>query len=79
VEALRARVEGELDSLKAIVERRIPPDDAALSEGIERARAGEAVFGNFDTTQAEADYNAALDRVIAERGIDPERDRKSVV
>jgi len=28
--ALRARVEGELDSLKAIVERRIPPDDAAL-------------------------------------------------
>ena len=28
--ALRARVEGELDSLKAIVERRIPPDDTAL-------------------------------------------------
>jgi chemosensory pili system protein ChpA (sensor histidine kinase/response regulator) len=28
--ALRARVEGELDSLKAIVERRIPPDDMAL-------------------------------------------------
>jgi chemosensory pili system protein ChpA (sensor histidine kinase/response regulator) len=28
--ALRARVEGELESLKAIVERRIPPDDTAL-------------------------------------------------
>ena len=28
--ALRSRVEGELESLKAIVERRIPPDDAAL-------------------------------------------------
>ena len=28
--ALRARVEGELDSLKAIVERRIAPDDTAL-------------------------------------------------
>jgi chemosensory pili system protein ChpA (sensor histidine kinase/response regulator) len=28
--ALRARVEGELDSLKAIVDRRIPPDDTAL-------------------------------------------------
>ena len=28
--ALRARVEGELDSLRAIVERRIPPNDAAL-------------------------------------------------
>jgi chemosensory pili system protein ChpA (sensor histidine kinase/response regulator) len=28
--ALRSRVEGELESLKAIVERRIPPDDTAL-------------------------------------------------
>jgi len=28
--ALRARVEGELDSLRAIVERRTPPNDAAL-------------------------------------------------
>ncbi len=28
--ALRARVEGELDSLRAIVERRTPPSDAAL-------------------------------------------------
>ena len=28
--ALRARVEGELESLKAIVERRMPPDDTAL-------------------------------------------------
>ncbi|HVN42161.1 MAG TPA: Hpt domain-containing protein, partial [Steroidobacteraceae bacterium] len=28
--ALRDRVQGELESLKAIVERRIPPDDAAL-------------------------------------------------
>ncbi|HXW10968.1 MAG TPA: Hpt domain-containing protein, partial [Steroidobacteraceae bacterium] len=28
--ALRARVEGELESLKAIVERRIPPDDTVL-------------------------------------------------
>ena len=28
--ALRAHVEGELESLKAIVERRIPPDDTAL-------------------------------------------------
>jgi chemosensory pili system protein ChpA (sensor histidine kinase/response regulator) len=28
--ALRARVESELESLKAIVERRIPPDDTAL-------------------------------------------------
>ncbi|HET7204522.1 MAG TPA: Hpt domain-containing protein [Steroidobacteraceae bacterium] len=28
--ALRSRVEGELESLKAIVDRRIPPDDTAL-------------------------------------------------
>ena len=34
--ALRARVEGELESLKAIVERRIPPDDTVL-EGVLRS------------------------------------------
>ena len=39
--ALRTRVEGELESLKAIVERRIAPDDAALLErggGADRRR-----------------------------------------
>jgi chemosensory pili system protein ChpA (sensor histidine kinase/response regulator) len=44
--ALRSRVEGELEALKAIVERRIPPDDTAL---LSVAAALIAVEDSLDT------------------------------
>ncbi|HEX9206728.1 MAG TPA: Hpt domain-containing protein [Steroidobacteraceae bacterium] len=44
--ALRSRVEGELEALKAIVERRIPPDDTAL---LSVASALIAVEDSLDT------------------------------